>query len=276
MSVWSGTPFPINLVKSDSMSPTLMEGDIVAWTPTKIEDIKVNDVIVFKSEVHWPDEKILVHRVTNILHNRQGQKLLETKGDNNKYIDQTGPHIPEPYIREKNLIGKVLSLGQQPLKIPFVGYIGIMINQGFTSISQSTSSKEPSSFIGIFTPLTISILFLAILIILLPKKLKTFKEKIKFNIFGRSSLNLKRTITIFLIAYIVFFSIIQSNMIIFLKHKTMLEFWAVSLSALGIYILIFTLLLTPLTFISWSIIRLIRNLKEQKDPLLCLEGRCNL
>lgn len=276
MSVWSGTPFPIDLVKSDSMSPTLMEGDIVAWTPTKIEDIKVNDVIVFKSEVHWPDEKILVHRVTNILQNKQGQKLLETKGDNNKYIDQAGPHIPEPYIREENLMGKVLSLGQQPLKIPFVGYIGIMINQGFTSISQSTSSKEPSSFIGIFAPLTISILVLLVLIIVLPEKSKTFKEKIKFNIFGRSSLNLKRTITIFLITYMVFFSIIQSHMIIFSKYETMLEFWAVSLGALEIYILIFTILLIPLTFISWAIINLIRNLKEQKDPLLCLEGRCDL
>lgn len=207
--MWSGTPFPIDLVTSDSMSPTLMEGDIVAWTPTKIEDIKVNDVIVFKSEIHWPDDKILVHRVTNIIHNRQGQKLLETKGDNNKYIDQAGPHIPEPYIRDENIMGKVLSIGQQPLKIPFVGYFGLLINQGINSLSQSTSSKEPFSFIGIFAPLTISILVLVVLIFLLPEKSKSYKEKIKFNIFGRSSLKLKRTIIIFLIAYIVFFSIIH-------------------------------------------------------------------
>jgi signal peptidase I len=209
LSVWSGTPFPIDLVKSDSMSPTLMEGDIVAWTPTKIEDINVNDVIVFKSEISWPDEKILVHRVTDILQNKQGEKRLETKGDNNKYIDQAGPHIPEPYIREENIMGKVLSIGQQPLKIPFIGYIGLLINQGLTSLSQSTSSKEPFSFIGIYGPLTLSILVLVVLIFLLPERPKTNKEKIKFNIFGRSSLNLKRTIAIFLIAYIVLFSIIH-------------------------------------------------------------------
>ncbi len=186
-----------------------MEGDIVAWTPTKIEDVKIGDVIVFKSEINWPDEKILVHRVTNVLQNDKGQKLLETKGDKNVYTDQAGPHIPEPFIREKNLMGKVISVGQQPLKIPFVGYIGIWINEGLNIISQSASSKESFSYIGIFAPLTISILVLVILIFILPEKAKTFKEKIRLNIFGRRPLKLKKTLIMFLIAYFIFFSVIH-------------------------------------------------------------------
>jgi signal peptidase I len=141
-----------------------MEGDIVAWTPSKIEDINVGDVIVFKSKVNWPDEKILVHRVSGVLENNNREILLETKGDKNKYTDQAGPHIPEPYIRENNLMGKVLSIGQQPLKLPFVGYIGLWINEGLNLISQPTSSKESISYVGIFAPLTISILILVILI----------------------------------------------------------------------------------------------------------------
>ena len=82
------------------MSPTLIEGDIVAWAPVDIKDVKTGDVIVFKSYIHWPDEKILVHRVSDVITNKDGEIRLETKGDNNKWTDQAGPHIPEPYIRE--------------------------------------------------------------------------------------------------------------------------------------------------------------------------------
>jgi signal peptidase len=192
------------------MSPSLMEGDVVAWTPSNIEDIEAGDVIVFKSLIHWPDEKIVVHRVTKVLTDYKGRAILETKGDKNTWTDQAGPHIPEPYIREQNLMGKVLSIGQQPLKIPFIGYLGIWINQGLEMISQPTSSKESLSYIGIFSPLTISIILLVVIIFILPEKAKTEKEKLRFNMFGHRPLNLKRTILMFLIIYIVFLMIIHA------------------------------------------------------------------
>ena len=116
------------------MSPALMKGDIVTWTPTKIEDIEVGDVIVYKSYIKWPEEKIVVHRVSAIKRDSQGNPMLETKGDVNKYPDQAGPHIPEPYIRDENIIGKTLSIGQQPIKIPLLGYIGLWINDGIESL----------------------------------------------------------------------------------------------------------------------------------------------
>ena len=186
-----------------------MEGDIVAWTPTNIEDVSVGDVIVFKSEIHWPDEKILVHRISKIETTNSGRILLETKGDNNEYTDQAGPHIPEPYIRESNLMGKVLSIGQQPLKIPFIGYVGLWINQGLNMISQPSTSKESVSYAGIFAPLTISIVILVVLLFMLPEKATTIKEKIRLNIFGRKPLKIKRTLIAFLVAYIVFLSVIH-------------------------------------------------------------------
>ena len=200
----------MDLVTSDSMSPALMEGDIVAWTPTRIEDVEVGDVIVFKSYVSWPDEKIVVHRVSKVLKSTRGSVLLETKGDNNKWTDQAGPHIPEPYIREKNFLGKTVSIGQQPLKIPVVGMIGLWINEGFNSISHPTTSKESINYVGVFAPLTISAVILVVLVFIVPEKAKTIKEKLRLNIFGRTPLNLKRTVLMFLIAYIVFFTIIHS------------------------------------------------------------------
>ena len=210
LSVWAGTPFPIDLVTSDSMSPSLMEGDIVAWTPAKMEDIEVGDVVVFKSYVHWPGEKIVVHRVSDIKYiDNTREKILETKGDNNDWTDQAGPHIPEPYIREGNLMGKALSVGKQPLKIPFVGYLGLWINQGLDIISQPSSSKESTSYIGIFAPLTISIVILVIMLFVIPEKAKTFKEKVHLNIFGRRHLKLKRTFVLFIVAYVLFLSFIH-------------------------------------------------------------------
>jgi len=47
LSVMSGTAFPINIVSAGSMSPSLMEGDLVAWIPSDIDDVEVGDVIVF-------------------------------------------------------------------------------------------------------------------------------------------------------------------------------------------------------------------------------------
>ena len=210
LSVFSGTPFPVDLVTSDSMSPALMEGDIVAWTPTKIKDIEIGDVIVFKSYISWPDEKIVVHRVSDIKKSSSGAIFLETKGDNNEWTDQRGPHLPEPYVREKNFLGKTISIGQQPLKIPFVGIIGLWINEGFNAISEPTTSKESINYLGVFAPLTISAVILVVLVFIIPEKAKTIKEKLNLNIFGRTPLNLKRTILMFLIAYIIFFTIIHS------------------------------------------------------------------
>ena len=186
-----------------------MEGDVVAWTPTNIEDVEVGDVIVFKSYVHWPDEKIVVHRVSDIVEGSNGELLLETKGDNNEWTDQAGPHIPEPYIREDHLMGKVISIGQQPLKVPFIGTIGLWINDGLDSISQPTASKESINYLGVFAPLTISAVVLVILIFILPEKAKTLKEKLRLYIFGRRPLNLKKTISTFLVAYIVFLMFIH-------------------------------------------------------------------
>jgi len=192
------------------MQPSLIEGDIVAWTPTRIEDLKIGDVVVFKSYVRWPDEKIVVHRISDIKTSTKGSILLTTKGDKNDWTDQAGPHIPEPYIREDHLMGKTVSIGQQPIKIPFVGMFGIWINEGFSLISQPTASKNTINYVGVFAPLTISAIILVLLVFILPEKAKTIKEKIRLNIFGRKPLNLKKTLITFLIAYILFFTMIHA------------------------------------------------------------------
>lgn len=209
LTVWAGTPFPIDLISSNSMSPSLMEGDIIAWTPTTMNDIKKGDVVVFKSYVNWPDEKLVVHRVADIIKDSKGESLLETKGDANKWTDQAGPHIPEPYIREDHVIGKAVSIGQQPLKIPFIGYLGLWVSQGLDLLAQPTAEKGSLVYIGVFAPLTISAVILVILIFVLPEKAKTAKEKIRLYIFGHRPLNIKKTLVLFLVAYVIFLTVIH-------------------------------------------------------------------
>ncbi|MFW6174102.1 MAG: hypothetical protein ACOC5T_10205, partial [Elusimicrobiota bacterium] len=119
-----------------------------------------------------------------------------------KWTDQAGPHIPEPFVTEKNFIGKTLSIGKQPLKIPFVGYLGIWINDGFKLLSQPSASQGTFTYVGAFTPLTISVILLIISLFILPEKRKSTREKIRFYIFGSHSPSIKKIFFFFLIIFV--------------------------------------------------------------------------
>ncbi len=207
-SVMADTAFPVDLVNSNSMSPSLMEGDVVAWVPVEIEDIQVGDVVVFKSWLSWPEERLVLHRVVEIK-DEWGEPALVTKGDANKHTDQAGPHIPEPYVTDKNLIGKAVSIGNQPLKIPFIGYLGIWSNELFKQLAQPTADKGAMAYVGIFTPLTLSTIILVVGIFVLPEKHKSLKEKLRFYILGSHNLDLKKIFIFFFIIYFAFFGIIH-------------------------------------------------------------------
>ena len=108
----------LSFIASDSMDPTLSKGDVLVWVPTKIEEINVGDIVVFKSYIKWPNEKLIAHRVTNIKVDKpSGELVFETKGDSNDWKDQSNPYIKMPYIREDNIQGKVVCFSNQPLKI---------------------------------------------------------------------------------------------------------------------------------------------------------------
>lgn len=100
------------------MDPNLVEGDILVWIPTKIKDIKIGDIVIFKSYNKWPDEKLIAHRVTDIhVDKSTGDLILETKGDANEWKDQENPSNRIPYIQKDNIQGKVICFGNQPFKI---------------------------------------------------------------------------------------------------------------------------------------------------------------
>ena len=125
--------FPVAVIASGSMSPTLDEGDVVAWVPVDIEEVNVGDVVVFKSYVGWSGERLVAHRVTEILVD-DDVLMLGTKGDASELDDPDVVGFSEPYVRSDHLLGRVVSVEGQPLKIPLVGYMGVWLNNSGVSV----------------------------------------------------------------------------------------------------------------------------------------------
>lgn len=132
-SLVPGVHFPVAVIASGSMSPTLDEGDVVAWVPVDMEDVGIGDVVVFKSYVGWSDERLVAHRVTEIVVD-DDVLMLGTKGDASELDDQDMVGISEPYVRSDHLLGRVVSVDGQPLKVPLVGYMGVWLNNSGVSV----------------------------------------------------------------------------------------------------------------------------------------------
>jgi hypothetical protein len=67
-----------------------------------------------------------------------------------------------------------------------------------------------------------------------------------------------------------------TNYSLFTSNRPVIESIALGMGAIGVYLLVLALLIIPLSYLSWYIVHLFRNVKERKDPLLILEGRCDL
>lgn len=102
------------VVEGRSMEPTLQTGDLVLVIKVSPKDIHVGDVIVYRK----PSGTFIIHRVIRIK-SVDGQLYYVTQGDNNPIPD--GPGIPYGEI-----VGKVASVNDAPIKIPIVGYLSLM------------------------------------------------------------------------------------------------------------------------------------------------------
>lgn len=94
-------------ILSNSMQPTFNAGDIIIISD-KVQP-KEGEVITFKH----PDGVLVTHRIVQVLE-KDGKILYETKGDNNKQVD-------EVLTLNENIIGV------QKLVIPNAGYIAKFI-----------------------------------------------------------------------------------------------------------------------------------------------------
>ena len=210
LTIVAGISFPMSVVTSNSMKPSLYEGDVLPWVPCGMDDVHTGDVIVYRSANSWEEDVFIAHRVVGV--SDDGVSLV-TKGDANNYTDQSGPHIPEPFVNGKMLEGKAIMFGRQPLKMPLAGYPWLFIRDAFTSLAKPMMWGKPQSDIhyAVFAPAAISFsLLFAGIVIWAPENGKSLKEKLREHIFGPGRLSVKRIFAYTLIFYLIFLMVATS------------------------------------------------------------------
>ena len=106
----------MDIILSDSMSPTLRIGSLVLTRPVRVGEIKVGDIITYGSPING---ELVTHRVMEI--KRSERFLIRTKGDANEDRD---PYLVPP----QNIVGRVC------FRIPVAGYVACFLKTplGFT------------------------------------------------------------------------------------------------------------------------------------------------
>jgi signal peptidase len=112
-TVVMGTPTPLVVVTSDSMSDTLERGHLLVLQSRAADDIHVGNIIVYNAD--WHTDAPVVHRVIQIDYVDDEYRYY-TQGDNNPQ--------PDPYYRlYEDIVGVVV------FAIPWIGNITLFLQQ---------------------------------------------------------------------------------------------------------------------------------------------------
>lgn len=133
LSSLTGSQAPMAVVKGESMLPILREGDIVFTYKPNPSEIRIGDVIVYKTYTN----KLIIHRVVEV-RIVDGKYYYVTRGDNNPgpdiiYFDVVN-HRPLGVSYDR-VVGKVLSVDGFVVKIPYLGYISLWFQEIRSSIA---------------------------------------------------------------------------------------------------------------------------------------------
>jgi signal peptidase I len=100
-------------------------GDIIVLKGVKPEDVKVGQVMVFKSSKLYPKSDPIIHRIVDISQDSGGNNLYQTKGDNNRdSINNSCDSLTRTCIHEYD-IDQSRVLGFAVVRVPYLGYIKI-------------------------------------------------------------------------------------------------------------------------------------------------------
>ncbi|HMK53791.1 MAG TPA: signal peptidase I [Methanobacteriaceae archaeon] len=115
----------LNVVVSGSMEPVFYRGDVVLIEKSNFlgiqevdpNNLKLGDIVIYHAT--WFREPV-IHRIVGTGSDSAGKSYYVTKGDNNPRAD------PAPVYPEQ-VQSKVISLGNNPVVIPKIGYITLWI-----------------------------------------------------------------------------------------------------------------------------------------------------
>lgn len=124
LSFLMGTTQIISVVRSESMVPTLLVGDVIIIKAVNVSTLNTGDIIVYDPRDYRFNQPI-VHRLVNISSDFQGKLYFTTKGDNNQ------EQLPfESRIGEDRVIGKLL------VRVPYVGWARIILDPVLNPLSE--------------------------------------------------------------------------------------------------------------------------------------------
>jgi signal peptidase len=127
---------PLVVVSGRSMLPLFYTGDLVVVFKPDPDDVKVGDVIVYRSLFG----NLVIHRVISVVNAPSCNPVcFITKGDNNMLDDAMlglQPRVGVDY--SDSFIGKVIGIGvkigvekvQAPIKIPYLGVFSLLLHGG--------------------------------------------------------------------------------------------------------------------------------------------------
>lgn len=133
-----------------SMAPGIMPGDVVVTAPRPAADIEVGDVISYQIPIE--DHRVETHRVTEVIHEKDGSLAIRTKGDANDNVDPWTAVIQEDTVWEMQAVVPKLGTAIRAMRSPIVSnglkWVAVagLILLGLTSIwSRNDDEDEPDN-----------------------------------------------------------------------------------------------------------------------------------
>ncbi|MDG6996770.1 MAG: S26 family signal peptidase [Nitrososphaerota archaeon] len=129
ITVVTGESYPFTIVTGTSMQPTILPGSVAVIDKVPFDQLKVGEVIVFVPQLallypcdgspgasltsESPVPCYVIHRIVAITTDSHGNRIIETKGDNNPGSI--------PYIDTN--INSSMYVGEVVMQFPLAGYI---------------------------------------------------------------------------------------------------------------------------------------------------------
>jgi signal peptidase I len=111
------TPYPLAVITSGSMWPVLKTNDLVFMKGIEGSEAQIGQIIIYKNQ-----NGFTIHRLIR----KENGKLI-TQGDTNQVEDKP--------IEESDVIGRVLYIKNNPLRIPYIGALARSVGPKLTNLS---------------------------------------------------------------------------------------------------------------------------------------------
>ena len=115
-----------------SMSPGINPGDVVVSWPKPAADLKVGDVISYHIPVE--DHRVETHRVTKVMHGKDGSISIRTQGDANDGVDPWKATLVEDTVWQTRFVipevGNAIRFFRQPAfqhGVFWAGFAGLIL-----------------------------------------------------------------------------------------------------------------------------------------------------